>query len=176
LTNRFFHLTIVALVASCFVHAQTTPQQSEFGNAAPSHGEWWLSLTAETKDKYIEHYAKVTSELARECLEDLKCQISNRAAECGNGVDLVDPRYLRLSCQYASSIDDPIFGITHKELREGVDEFYKDSANLAFPVGFALEIVREKQGSQKSLLQLYEKHQREHSKQNQKSGETPKQE
>ena len=43
-------------------------------------------------------------------------------------------------CKIAGSFD---FDYDHKELREGVDTFYKDPANLAVPIEVALPRVRD---------------------------------
>ena len=60
--NRFFHLTTVVLLASCFVLAQT---RSESSNSAAARraaeigtGKWWIGLTDQAKDKFIERYTK----------------------------------------------------------------------------------------------------------------------
>ena len=132
--NRFLRFTLVALLgASCFVQAQTKTKAAEMGT-----GKWWVSLSDEARDRFIERYTKamdrVSSDLATQCAEGLKSVPRNGA----DSVDIISSMTL---CKIASSFD---FGYgTHKELREGVDEFYKDSTNLSVSMDIALQRVRD---------------------------------
>ena len=147
--NRFFHLTIVALLA-CSVQAQTSAVQSASGNsdlarraAEIGTGKWWIDLTDEARDKFIERYTKamdhVMNDLATECSQGIRSLLEGEKPR--SGVDEVDILSNFTLCKVASSFD---FGFgTHKELREGVDAFYKDSTNLTVPIEVALPRVRD---------------------------------
>ena len=64
-------------------------------------------------------------------------------------VDIVSSMIL---CKIASSFE---FGfVSHEELREGVDSFYKDSANLALTIDVALQRVRDALAAKRPLVQV----------------------
>ena len=65
MTSRFFHFTIVVLLAPFLAQAQTNGPQLESRNSAVARraacigtGKWWIGLTDEAKDKFIERYTK----------------------------------------------------------------------------------------------------------------------
>ena len=142
--NRFLQLTISALLASGFVHAQTAPKPESEKSAVARRaaemgtGKWWVSLSDEARNRFIERYTKamdhVMSDLYTACAEEVK-------SPPRSGTDDVDAMSSMTLCKIGSSFDFN-FG-THKELREGVDEFYKDSANLTVPIDVALQRVRD---------------------------------
>ena len=149
--NRFFHFTIVLLLGSCFVQAQANAPQPESGNPAHARkapelgtGKWWISLTDEARDRFVERYTKamdhVMSDLVTECNQGMKSLLAG-GMRPPSGVDEVDIFSSWTFCKIASSFDFS-FG-THKELREGADEFYKDPANLTVPIDIALPRVRD---------------------------------
>jgi hypothetical protein len=150
MTSRFFHFAIVALLAPFLAQAQTNAPQSESGNSASARrsaeigtGNWWIGLADEAKDKFIERYTKamdhVMSDLATECSQGMRSQLAGEKPR--SGVDEVDVMSNFTLCEVASSFD---FGYgTHKELREGVDAFYKDSTNLPVRIHVALQRVRD---------------------------------
>ncbi|HEV3513794.1 MAG TPA: hypothetical protein VGS05_18960 [Candidatus Sulfotelmatobacter sp.] len=145
--NRFFHLTAIVLLASCFLLAQT---KSESGSSAAARraaeigtGKWWIGLTDQSKDKFIERYTKamdhVMNDLATECSQGMRSLLDHEMPR--TGVDEVDIMSNFTLCEVASSFD---FGYgTHQELREGVDAFYKDSRNLSVRIQVALQRVRD---------------------------------
>jgi hypothetical protein len=144
LIHRFVNITIFALVASCLVQAQTSAPQSKSDNTALARraaemgtGKWWVNLSDEARDRFIERYTKamnhVTSDLVTDCADGIKSLPRNGAQE----VDAVASMTL---CKIASSFD---FSFDRKELREGVDGFYKDSTNLTVPIDVALQHVRD---------------------------------
>lgn len=150
MTSRFFHFAIVVLLAPFLAQAQTNAPQSESSNSAVARraayigtGNWWIGLTDEAKDKFIERYTKamdhVMSDLATECSQGMRSQLAGEKPR--SGVDEVDVMSNFTLCEVASSFD---FGYgTHKELREGVDAFYKDSTNLPVRIHVALQRVRD---------------------------------
>jgi hypothetical protein len=144
LIHRFFHFTIVALLASCLVQAQTSATQSQSDNSALARraaemgtGKWWVNLSDEARDRFIERYAKamnhVSSDLLTDCADGIKSLPRNGAQE-------VDAVSAMTFCKIASSFD---FSFDRKELKEGVDGFYKDSTNLTVPIDVALQHVRD---------------------------------
>jgi hypothetical protein len=144
LISRFLHITIIAVLVSARIQAQTAPD-SKAGNPAAARmaaeigtGKWWIKLSDEARDRFIERYTKamdrVKSALFTECSEALKSLPRT-------GADSVDALSSMTLCKIASNFDFD-FG-THKELREGVDGFYKDSVNLDVPVEAALQRVRD---------------------------------
>jgi hypothetical protein len=147
LINRFFHLITVVLLASCFVMAQTESESSNSGAARRAAeigtGKWWIGLTDEAKDKFIERYTKamdhVMNDLATECSQGMRSLLEGEKPR--SGVDEVDIMSNFTLCEVASSFDFS-FG-THEELRQGVDAFYKDSTNLSVRIQVALQRVRD---------------------------------
>jgi hypothetical protein len=149
-TSRFFHFAIVVLLAPFLAQAQTNGPQSESGNSAAARraaeigtGKWWIGLTDDARDKFIERYTKamdhVVSDLETECSVGMRSLLAGEKPR--DGVDEVDIMSNFTLCEVASSFD---FGYgTHKELREGVDAFYKDSTNLSVPIQAALQRVRD---------------------------------
>ena len=81
--NRFFHFAIVVALASGFVQAQTKAPDTDSRNSALARtaaemgtGKWWVSLSDEARDRFIERYTKamdhVMSALVTECAEEVK--------------------------------------------------------------------------------------------------------
>ena len=79
------------------------------------------------------------NDLATECSEGMRSLLDGEKPR--SGVDEVDTMSKFTLCEVASSFD---FGYgTHKELREGVDAFYKESTNLPVRIHVALQRVRD---------------------------------
>lgn len=79
------------------------------------------------------------NDLATECSQGMRSLLEREKPR--SGVDEVDIMSNFTLCEVASSFD---FGYgTHKELREGVDTFYKDSSNLSVRIQVALQRVRD---------------------------------
>jgi hypothetical protein len=145
LIHRFFQFAIVVALVSGFVQAQTKAPDTDSRNSALAPraaemgtGKWWVSLSDEARDRFIERYTKamdrVMSALVTQCAEELKSLPRTGI----NDVDFISSMAL---CKIASSFDFN-FG-THKELREGIDGFYKDSTNLSVPIDVAIQRVRD---------------------------------
>jgi hypothetical protein len=100
-------------------------------------GKWWVNLSDEARDRFLERYAKamnhVMSDLLTDCADGIKSLPRSGAQE----VDAVSSMTL---CKIGSSFD---FTFDRKELREGIDGFYKDSTNLTVPIDVALQHVRD---------------------------------
>jgi hypothetical protein len=140
LTNRFFQFTIVALFAAFLAHAQVygppkygPQQESPHSDAARraaemGTGKWWVKLSDEDRDKFIERYAeamnRVSSNLFTDCADGMKGLTPNHVWK--NGVREVDIMSNMILRKISSSFD---FNFDRKEIREAVDEFYKDSTN-----------------------------------------------
>ncbi len=84
-------------------------------------------------ERYTKAMNHVVSDLFADCAEVMKGLPSN-------GADEVDVASSWTLCKIAGSFD---FDYDHKELREGVDTFYKDSTNLAVPIEVVLPRVRD---------------------------------
>jgi len=145
------HLAIVVvLLAPLLVQGQTNTPQSESANSSAARrareigtGKWWFGLTDEARDRFVERYTKamdhVMSDLATECAQGMQSLLAGGKPR--SGVDEADIMSNMTLCKITSSFD---FGFgTHKELREGIDGFYKDSTNLTVPVEVALQRVRD---------------------------------
>jgi hypothetical protein len=140
----------VILLAPFLAQAQSNAPQSESGNSAAARraaeigtGKWWIGLTDDARDRFIERYTKamdhVMSDLATECSQGMRSLLAGEKPR--SGVDEVDIMSNFTLCKAASSFD---FGFgTHKELREGVDALYKDPTNLTVPIDVALPRVRD---------------------------------
>jgi hypothetical protein len=150
MASRFCHLAIVVLLAPVLAQGQANAAQSESGNSAPARraaqigsGNWWIGLTDEAKDRFIERYTKamdhVVSDLETECNQGMRSLLVNERPR--SDVDEVDVMSNFTLCEVASSFD---FGYgTHQELREGVNAFYKDSTNLSLRIQVALQSARD---------------------------------
>lgn len=144
---RFFHLTTVLLLGSCFVLGQTKSESSNSASARRAAeigtGTWWIGLTDQAKDKFIERYTKamdhVMNDLETECSQGMRGLLEGEKPR--SGVDDVDIMSNFSLCEVASSFDFS-FG-THEELRQGVDVFYTDSTNLSVRIQVALQRARD---------------------------------
>jgi hypothetical protein len=148
--SRFFHFAIAVLLAPFLAQAQTGAPQTESGNSAAARraaeigtGKWWIRLTDNARDRFIERYTKamdhVMSDLETECAQGMKSLLAGGKPR--SVVDEADIMSNMTLCKISSSFD---FGFgTHMELREGVDAFYKDSTNLTVPIEVALPRVRD---------------------------------
>lgn len=150
MTSSFCHFAIVVLLAPFLAQAQNPARQSESSNSATARraaeigtGKWWIGLTDEAKDKFVERYTEamdhVMNDLATECSQGMRSLLAGEKPR--SGVDEIDIMSNFTLCEVASSFD---FGYgTHKELREGVDAYYKDSTNLSVRIQVALQRVRD---------------------------------
>jgi hypothetical protein len=81
----------------------------------------------------------VMSDLETECNQGMQSLLAGGKPR--SGVDDVDAISNFTLCEVASSFD---FGYgTHKELREGVDAFFKNSTNPPVRIHVALQSVRD---------------------------------
>ncbi|MFZ1927824.1 MAG: hypothetical protein WAU50_01725 [Candidatus Sulfotelmatobacter sp.] len=145
--NRFFQFLTVAFFATCLAQAQVYGPPAYGPPAGPGHsalvqraaemgtGKWWIRLSDDAKDKLIERYTKAMNHVQSDLFED--CTVGGQIKSVSEEVDIVSSMIL---CNLSSSFD---FNFDHKELREGVDGFYKDSTNLAIPIDVALQRVRD---------------------------------
>lgn len=150
MASHFSRFAVVFLLTPFLAQAQKPAQQSESSNSAALRrapeigtGKWWIGLTEDAKDRFIERYTKamdhVMTDLATECSQGMRSLLAGE--KLGSGVDEVDSMSAFTLCEVASSFD---FGYgTHKELREGVDAFYKDSTNLSVRIQVAMQRVRD---------------------------------
>jgi hypothetical protein len=155
LMNRFFQFLIAAaFFATCLAQAQVYgppkygPQQGSAHSdlvrraAEMGTGKWWVKLSDEDRDRFIERYAeamnRVSSNLFTDCADGMKSLTLNGVLK--KGLQEADIMSHMILCKIGSSFD---FNFDRKEIREAVDEFYKDSTSLTFPVDVALQRVRE---------------------------------
>ena len=158
--NLWFQLTIVALFTAFSAQAQVYgppkygPQQESPGAEAARRdatrraaeigtGKWWIKLSDEDRDKFIERYAgamnRVSSNLFTDCEDGMESLTANHVVK--NGVHEADIISNMILCKISSSFD---FNYDRKEIREAVDEFYKDPTNLTVSLDVGLQEVREK--------------------------------
>jgi hypothetical protein len=146
LSNRFLHfflrLAITVLLIPFFAQAQSSVPQSDHAALARratdmGTGKWWVKLSDEAKDKFIERYTDamnhVASELLADCADGMKSLPRNDAKE----LDIMSDMIL---CKIGSSFD---FNFDRKEIRDAVDLYYNDATNLTAPIDAALQHVRE---------------------------------
>ena len=102
-------------------------------------GKWWIGLTDEARDKFIERYTKamdhVMSDLVTECTQGMKSLLAG--AHRRSGGDEVDIMSNFTLCKVFVILRLG-FG-THKEL----DAFYKDATSLTVPMEVALPRIRD---------------------------------
>jgi hypothetical protein len=154
LKNRFFPFTIFALFASFLAQAQVCGQPvygpkvyvpgQDAAHAALVQmaaelgtGKWWIRLSDEAKDRFVERYTKAMNHIS-----------SDLSKDCANGAKSLPPVGAQqadvlsnmLVCKTGSSFD---FNFDLKEIMEAVNKFYEDSANLTVSIDIALQRVRE---------------------------------
>jgi hypothetical protein len=117
-------------------------QESPGKAAVPRDARWWASLSGNTKNTFLDGYkaamSHVNAKLFTECADEMKKiqsrVISNPRAAIPEG-DVTPSWNL---CVLAGSFD---FGFEQQDLRDGVDEFYKDAQNSNVPIDVALQHV-----------------------------------
>ncbi len=119
------------------VHSDGARLAAEMGT-----GKWWVKLSDEAKDKFVERYTVAMNHVSSTLFTDCSNGIDTLLVDGGlkSGVEASDFVSYMIICKVGSSFD---FKFDRKEIREAVDEFYKDSANLTVPIDVALQHVRE---------------------------------
>jgi hypothetical protein len=118
------------------VKAAPNPFLRIFGN-----GAWWTSLPDDAKDTFVDGYitamSRVHDMLARLCTEEAKNLKTGAQFEADMKTALnecVDAEF------FDFSVDERL---DRQKVRNGIDEFYKDSQNARIPIDFAMEYVKD---------------------------------
>lgn len=118
-------------------------QKAPVKAAAPRDARWWTSLSGNTKNTFLEGYkaamSHVNAKLFGACVEEGK-KIQARIMANPRAATLDDAEQSFNLCVLAGSFD---FGFEQRELRNGVDEFYKDTQNSSVSIDVALQYVRD---------------------------------
>jgi hypothetical protein len=148
LINRhiFALLLTITLGAGTALSQATTPQPP--AKAAPNpflrlagNGVWWASLADDAKDIFVDGYVtamvRVNHMVAAQCADGMKnlhpgahfdAEMKTAMALCVNA-DFFD-----------FSIDERL---DRQKVRNGVDDFYKDSQNSRIPIDYAMAYVKD---------------------------------
>jgi hypothetical protein len=120
------------------------PAQASVRNGA----QWWTSLSDGSKNTFLDGYvaamSRVSNRLFDECAEKMK-KVSTKITSDGRSVPTVlapDANVEQIwdFCVLGGSFD---FAFDRRDLRKGVDEFYKETQNSQVPIGDALQHVRD---------------------------------
>jgi len=115
----------------------------------PHDGYWWNQTSDESKVWYIAGYAEALAHATDQAI--LKCVIDkNGGKEPRPGTNEM---FIYGRCP--TKIDD-FTGIRFSQLRDGVNEFYKDFRNTPININFALAYVKEQLRGTKSAKQQEE--------------------
>lgn len=112
--------------------------------AAARDARWWTSLSGNTKNTFLDGYKvamrHVSAKLFATCLDEVK-KIQAKVISNPRATIPADDLEQSMSlCILADSFD---FGFEQRELRNGVDEFYKDTHNSTVLIDVALQQVRD---------------------------------
>jgi hypothetical protein len=140
--RRVLMLLFVAASAVGMTEAQVpSGQQSAHASPNPSShvlvdGRWWMGLSDESKNKFVDGYKTAMTgafnTLGAECVDAAK------DAKPG-GLEALVKVYENV-CKLAASFD---FEFEEHDIRQGLDNFYKDSPNMRIPIDVAMRHVRE---------------------------------
>ena len=105
------------------------------------NGAWWTNLPDESKDTFVDGYVTAMSRVhdmfARLCADGMK------TLKPGAQFD-ADMKAALNECTDAEFFD---FGIDERldrqKVKNGIDEFYKDSQNTRISIDFAMEYVKD---------------------------------
>jgi hypothetical protein len=125
-------------------------QQPLVNAAVPRNAHWWTSLSDDTKNTFLDGYtaamSHVSNRLFSECADKMK-KITSKITSDGRTVPIAPSpdaagniTQIWNLCVLGGSFD---FGIEQRDLRNGVDEFYKDAQNSHVPIDVALRHVRD---------------------------------
>ncbi len=144
------HRVFTLLFAVVLVGAGSAQDQGGGGQeppvnaGVPRDAHWWTSLSGNTKNTFLDGYkaamSHVNAKLFSGCVDEGK---KIQARVIANPRAAIPPDDLTQSfnlCVLAGSFD---FGFEQRELRNGVDEFYKDTQNSNVPIDVALQHVRD---------------------------------
>jgi hypothetical protein len=104
---------------------------------ALDNGQWWMNLSANAKDAFVDGYKAAMK------------HVSNKlSAECDDGLKnfqpggIKDPDFKSIIhlCKIGQSFD---FTFEQREIRTGLDEYYKDSKHASVPIDDAIQRVRD---------------------------------
>jgi hypothetical protein len=139
LTNhRIFALLLTATLGVGVALGQATTAQPS--KAAPNpflrlagNGVWWTSLAVDTKDTFVDGYVTAMSRV-----HDML------AAQCAKGMQESDGKAAMAFCVNADFFD---FGnderLDRQKVRNGIDDFYKESLNTRIPIDYAMAYVKD---------------------------------
>src|SRR5580704_15899559 len=139
-SHRVFTLLFaVVLVGAGSAQDQGAGGQEPPVKAAAQDARWWTSLSGDAKSTFLDGYTAamrhVNSTLFTECADKMK-KITSKITPDGRVIPIVpapDAPVLQIwnLCVLAGSFD---FAFEQRDLRNGVDEFYKDTQNSHVPV------------------------------------------
>lgn len=115
---------------------------------ALENGQWWVSLTEDTKETFTDGYATAMSRVKN--ITHAACMDEGKNAKTGSQFNTEMSAAMNL-CLLAEFFD---FDVDRRNLIGGVNEFYKDPRNVSIPVDFAFEHVRDKLKGKMSAQEL----------------------
>jgi hypothetical protein len=114
--------------------------------AVPKDALWWTGLSGEAKNTFLEGYtaamSRVSNRLFTECADKMKKFQSKIMSDPRAASSLPEGEVMQSwnLCVLGGSFD---FGFEQRDLRNGVDEFYKEAQNSHVPIDVALQHVRD---------------------------------
>ena len=116
--------------------AQVESKSNQPVKIVPGDGQWWMSLSDTAKDSFVAGYRiamlRASTTLGNECAVDIEnLKLPPQKPDLKSAMKL---------CSVGALFD---FEFEERDLRGGVDEFYKDSQNAHVPIDIALQHVRD---------------------------------
>ena len=134
-TCSVFAFLIVAALGAGLAQEESKSNQQPV-KIVPGNGQWWMSLPDGGKDSFVTGYRvamlRASTTLGNECaagIKNLKTPVQD--------ADITSAWNL---CRIGALFD---FEFEERDLRAGIDEFYKDSQNVHVPIDIALQHVRD---------------------------------
>ena len=112
--------------------------------AVPRDAGWWAGLSGDAKNTFLDGYtaamSRVSTRLFTECADKMKKFQSKIMSDPRAVVPEGEVTQSWNLCVLGGSFD---FGFEQRDLRNGVDEFYKDAQDSHVPIDVALQHVRD---------------------------------
>lgn len=148
-SRRVFTLLFAIALGAGLAQAQGgqgSTGQETLKSAVPRDARWWAGLSGDAKNTFLDGYtaamSRVSSTLLTDCADKMKRfqSVIMSDPRAGAPVPKGDVMQSWNLCVLGGSFD---FGFELQDLRNGVDEFYKEAQNSHIPIDVALQHVRD---------------------------------
>jgi hypothetical protein len=142
LSNRIFALLLVMTLGVNVTSGQTATQPTKVDPflRLEGNGVWWVSLTDDVKDNFVDGYVtamvRVNHMIAAQIPQDAKDLHPGAQFDAKMKTIMV----LSVNAEFFDFIDERL---DRRKVRNGVDEFCKDSQNSRIPIDYAMAYVKD---------------------------------